>query len=77
MIDNLDEICKCFISYIDRNTPDNYNDQLNSLINIITYLENLISLEYFKNEKFRVKIQELLDFRNIPNFNKKNIRDLC
>lgn len=76
IIDNLDNICRAFLSYIDIKEEDTYEKQLNSLTTIATCLENILSIEYFKNNSLRSKIKELLDFRNIKNFDKKNVYEI-
>lgn len=76
IVDNLDKICRSFLSYIDIKEEDTYEKQLNSLTTIATCLENILSIEYFNNDNLRSKIKELLDFRNIKNFDKKNVYDI-
>lgn len=76
IVDNLDNICRAFLSYIDIKEEDTYEKQLNSLTTIATCLENILSLEYFKNDSLRSKIKELLEFKNIKNFDKKNVYEI-
>ena len=72
MVENLDNICNCFLTYIEKKKElDNYSDQLSSFLTIATCLENLVSLDYLQSEKFKETVKELLDFRNIEDFNKK------
>lgn len=74
MVENLDTICNCFFTYIEKKKEsDNYSDQLSSFLTITTCLENLVSLDYLQSEKFKETIKELLDFRNIEDFNKKTL----
>lgn len=74
MVENLDNICNCFLTYIEKkNECDNYSDQLSSFLTIATCLENLVSLDYLQSEKFKETVKELLDFRNIADFNKKTL----
>ena len=76
MVENLDNICMFFLKYIDITVSDTYLEQLESLTSIAKCLENIISLDVIENENFKIKIKELLDFRNIPSFDKKKIYEL-
>ena len=46
-------------------------DQLNTLKSIAEHLENTISLIEIESSTLKTKILDLLDFRNISNFDKK------
>lgn len=69
LIDNLDKVCVAFFNY--NNKTESYKDQLNTLKSIAEHLENTISLIEIESSTLKTKILDLLDFRNIPNFDKK------
>jgi hypothetical protein len=77
LVENLDNICICFFTYIKSNISETYNDQINTLVSIAESLENIVKSNTFNNNMFKLQLVELLDFRNISSIdvNKTKICD--